>query len=173
MSGALQYLFNCGMHPGTCKSGQFSDHPNGHEVESISTICHTSDPNCTRQAVFERGLVYCPIPAACFDSPVQSGQIASIPTPLYGVNKVQFIVDPENFAVFNITVPGQHMWDPGYVYRNVQVNDAGYVTIVSYGAGTGAGGAANIAFYRAGLWSVYDGRIVRKFIPSYPPKKVN
>jgi RHS repeat-associated protein len=170
-TAAFGYLFNCGMHPGTCKSGQFGDDPKGHEVEAISTICHTSDPNCTRQAVFERGLTHCPIPAACFDSPVQSGQIASIPTPLYGINKVQFIVDPDNFAVFNITVPGQHMWDPGYVYRNVQVNDAGYVTIVSYGAGTGNGRLANIAFYSAGLWQVYDGRIVRKFIPSYPPRK--
>lgn len=171
VTGAFAYLFNCGMHPGTCKSGQFSGDPNGHEVESISTICHTSDPNCTRQAVFERGLVHCPIPAACFDSPVQSGQVASIPTPFYGVNKVQFVVDPENFGVFNITVPGQHMWDPGYVYRNVQLSSAGYVTIVSYGAGNGSGRLANMAFYNARLWNVYDGRIVRKFIPNYPSGK--
>ncbi|MFN7219785.1 MAG: RHS repeat domain-containing protein, partial [Burkholderiales bacterium] len=143
-TGAFGYLFNCGLHPGSCMRKSSDPDPNWHQAENTTVVCHISTPGCTRDAVFERGVRHCPTPGACFDAPVVSGQVAGIKDPTGRVNYVRFFVDESNYAVFNITVAGGHMWDPGYVYRNVQQDSRGYVSIGRYGEGWGAGRAANL-----------------------------
>ena len=84
---------------------------------------------------------------------VVTGQVTS-----FGDWKIQHVVDPSNFAVFNLTVPGQHGFDPGYVYRNVQVYGS-KIYIQTYGEGTGGYCGLNVTFARGGGWQAVDTRI--------------
>lgn len=161
MTGAFSYLFNCGAHPGTCKSGQFSDDPLGHEEEQFSSICRTGSVGCTKQNVFDQGLLYCPTPGPCTANPIVTGGTSSI-----GSNIVRHVVDTDNFAIFNITTEG-HIFDPGYVYRYVGESN-GNIGIWTYGAGSAISvwrQALDISFFRAGGWQASDYRIKQKIKP--------
>ena len=66
-------------------------------------------------------------------------------------------------GLFIITEPGQHGFDPGFVYRNVQVDPRGYVYIQTYGQGTGGLRALNLGFTNGGGWQAADSRIANQF----------
>jgi filamentous hemagglutinin len=51
---------------------------------------------------------------------------------------VTHLVDPMTRSVVNITMPGAHGLDRGFVVRSVDEKPSGITSINSYGAGTGA-----------------------------------
>jgi len=162
ITAAFAYLFNCGAHPGTCLSGKAQDDlfssSRYHSYEEFSYICDTSQTGCTREAVFEQ-LRRFPTPGFPIDGGVTTGQVTT-----FGDWKIQHVVDPGNFAVFNITVPGEHGFDPGYVYRNVQIYD-GRIYVQTFGEGTGGLRMLNVGFTGGGGWQTVDARIRMRFLP--------
>ena len=147
----------CGLKPGSCMSfpnNPLKKHPNYHEYETFVVICKLS-ATCTRGSVFKRLKEY-PTPAGPTRGGVNTCDVTDI-----GGNKVLHIVDEENFGVFNNTMQG-HMFDPGYVYRNVLVDSQNNVVVRSYGEGTGDYKPFNDWFAKYG-WPAVDGRIQKHF----------
>ncbi|RYF01439.1 MAG: RHS repeat protein [Comamonadaceae bacterium] len=147
----------CGLHQGSCKSfpnNPLKKHPSYHEYETFMVICKLS-ATCTREAVFNR-LREFPTPAA----PTRGGVNTCDVTDISG-QKVAHVVDSANFALFNITMPG-HMFDHGYVYRNVYVDENGFVGLRTYGEGTGEFKGFNDFFGNYG-WPAVDTRIQKPF----------
>lgn len=69
---------------------------------------------------------------------IKSGDVSQIRLSDINLGYVTHLVDPSTNSVVNITVPGQHALDPGWVVRNVDQVSNGSTYINSYGAGTGA-----------------------------------
>ena len=161
LTGAFGYLFNCGLHPGTCLSGKAKDSffsgDRFHSYEELSFICNMNQAGCTREAIFDR-LREFPTPGNPIQGGVNTNDVTS-----FGGWKIRHVVDSSNFAVFNITEPGQHGFDPGYVYRNVQVDSQANVYIQTYGEGSGGYRGLNLAFTRGGGWQAVDSRISSPF----------
>jgi len=136
MTGAFGYLFNCGMHPGTCMrsdSDPATKAPGYHQYEA-EAVRPDGSP-LTRDDIF--GIVRrCPTPFQC-GAPVNTGDISYVP----GLGRVLHVVDESNYAVFNITLD-THTFYPGYVYRNAAIIN-GVPGILTYGEGTGAFGTLN------------------------------
>lgn len=78
-----------------------------------------------------------------------------------GESKVAHVVDGKNFALFNATMH-LHMFDPGYVYRNVFVDDNNHVVSRTYGEGTGGLKKFN-EWFGANGWPIVDFRIQNPF----------
>jgi RHS repeat-associated protein len=147
----------CGLNQGSCMSfgsNPLKKHPFYHEYETLMVICKLS-ANCTREAVFSR-LKEFPTPASPKKGGVNTCDVSDI-----AGQKVSHVVDDANFALFNIT-QFSHMFDPGYVYRNVFVDGNGNVVLRTYGEGTGDFKGFNNFFGNFG-WAVVDSRIQKPF----------
>jgi hypothetical protein len=125
-------------------------------VETI--ICHTSNPNCTLDAVFFRMRQY-PAPGHAVDRPpanpnlcgslprsqcliaVQNGdatlvEIREAIDDDDDVGLVNHVVDLPTHTLINITEEG-HLFDPGRIVRRAAIDGNGNVIIVTTGSGTG------------------------------------
>ena len=143
----------CGRDLGSCMSGPnnpLKKNPDFHEYETLMVVCKLS-ATCTRDSVFNAVRVF-PTPAGPVRDGINTCDVSDI-----GGNKVAHVVDQQNYALFNITMPG-HMFEPGYVYRNVFVDANGNVVLRTYGEGTGGSKGFNTWFGKNG-WPVVDVRI--------------
>lgn len=174
VTAAAGYLFNCGLHWGTCKSGSFNDDPRGHEYEVTKNgtvyVCMFSEPACSREVGLQ-GLRRFPAPFADGDRMVSTGDISTAGP--FGFNPVLHVVDTANFAVFNITRDGHMFADAnggGYVYRNVQTDSRG-VYIQTYGTGNGPNAAFNNLWVSVGGWLNVDMNIRMWYFNTYILKR--
>jgi RHS repeat-associated protein len=174
ITGSFGYLFNCGAHPGTCKSDPFRGDPRSHEYEIMRVgqggtvyICMYGEPSCTRDVVFQ-GLRRWPAPFSTGDRAVSTNDI-SFAGPFNETNPVIHVVDPDNYALFNITQKTHIFMDAqgaGYVYRNVQTDSRG-IFIQTYGAGNGPNAAFNNGWVAAGGWKGVDRNIRAWYYQNY------
>jgi hypothetical protein len=103
--------------------------PNYHHYDITDAMCGSSMAGCTKQNVFQNGLMF-------NNAPGQTGAATTggeMTVPFAG--KIFQIVDPSTFSIYNITEAG-HIFDPGYVKRQV-VDIPGGIGIRTIGEGTG------------------------------------
>ena len=148
MTAGFAYLFNCGLHPGTCMRADSdpstrADGYHQYEAEAV----RPDGSNLTRDEIFNI-VRRCPTPFQC-GAPVNTGDITYIP----GLGRVLHVVDESNYAVFNIALDG-HTFYPGYVYRNAAIID-GVPGILTYGEGTGAFGPL-LRIAAPSVWAAQD-----------------
>ncbi|WP_321165108.1 RHS repeat-associated core domain-containing protein, partial [Variovorax sp. Root434] len=151
--GDVDPLGLCGKDSSSCMSGPnnpWKTNPKYHEYETDMIVCRLS-ATCTRDSVFKAVKEF-PTPAGPVPGGVNSCGVSDI-----GGNKVEHFVDEENYGVFNIAMPG-HMFEPGYVFRNVFVDANGNVILRTYGEGTGGWRGFNNWFGKHG-WPLVDQRI--------------
>ncbi len=82
-----------------------------HSYETEDTTCQKGS-GCSRSSVLG-GLTHCPTPSPCMSDPIPNGA-TTFATP---VGFVHVQIDPSNYWVMNITIPGEHLLNPGVVLR--------------------------------------------------------
>ena len=110
-----------------------TDFKSPHEYAHSGTVCDGSTPNSTYNALRQY-----PGPGSSGDALVGNGTVSPIKLGPFLLGYVTHLVDPATRSVVNITVPGSHGLDPGWVVRQVGVQPDGVTSVNSYGAGTGA-----------------------------------
>lgn len=140
-TAAFGYLFNCGMHPGSCMRNANDPAKKAasyHEYELDYDICSFDNSKCTMKNAMEAGTHF-PTPQADGSAAISNGEksIAEVPTFLGAIpiGRVVHFVDYQNNAIFNITL-NDHLLAPGYVYINFYETSAG-IRMRLYGEGTG------------------------------------
>jgi filamentous hemagglutinin len=106
-----------------------------HEYSHDGTACKSGDQSCSEKAYSQ--LLKIPGPGADGINQVKNGTVSELYMLTQKFGYVTHLVDPSTQTVVNITVPGQHPLDPGFVVRTVNKQSDGSTTINSYGAGTG------------------------------------
>ena len=107
-----------------------------HEYLHTGTVCN-SISDCTPNSAYTALLQY-PGPGSAGNAQVVSGTVSPIYLGSFLLGYVTHLVDPATQSVMNITMPGLHGLDPGWVVRQVIAKPNGITSIDSYGAGTGA-----------------------------------
>ena len=108
-----------------------------HEYTHTGSVCDGSSSTCTPNSTYNALRQY-PGPGTSGDSLVNSGSVSTIKLGPSQLGYVTHLVDPTTMSVVNITVPGQHGLDRGWVVRQVDPQPNGVTSVSSYGAGTGA-----------------------------------
>jgi hypothetical protein len=158
MSGAVEYLFNELSHyKGTAGqrlslAGYQSDNlilPGFHEYYVETAICSVGQAGCTEQAVFDQLRRY-PAPQR-FGTPDRDfGVNTGDRSFALGVGMVEHWVG--NRLVVNMTLGGQHLLNPGVVFREVVTVD-NMVMVRTTGYGMGAFPQINSGQAAQWIWS--------------------
>ena len=108
-----------------------------HEYKHNGTVCSGSDSECTKAAVFTA--LRMNAGPGNSGTPVVSGGVSEIKLlNTATIGYVTHLVDPSSGSVVNITLPGQHALDQGWVVRQIVPGSSGAMNVNTYGAGTGA-----------------------------------
>ena len=108
-----------------------------HEYTHTGTVCDGTNTNCTTNSTFNALMQY-PGPGSAGTAMVSSGSVSAIGIGPFLLGYVTHLVDPVTQSVVNITMPGAHGLDQGWVARQVGSQPNGITSVNSYGAGTGA-----------------------------------
>ena len=138
-TGAFGYMFNELLHsgPGAMDRSGYQSTNNVesgfHTYEHSSAICSTSSAGCTEQAVFDE-LRKNPAPARFGTPDRQLGVSTGDTSFAQGVGMVEHTIG--NRMVTNTTITGQHILNPGVVFREVlTVGNQVIIRTTGYGMG--------------------------------------
>lgn len=107
--------------------------PHMHRYEVKSTICYTSNPNCTPMNVYDALKKY-PAPFVFNANGVAQDEVSHVT----GFGPVRHVVNAENLSVTNVTL-GNHELHPGLVFQQIY-KDGEEIGVRTIGIGTGAWG---------------------------------
>ena len=115
----------------------FSSFRSSHQYSHVGTVCGDGGNAACTLATSTSALRRYAGPGTGGNVEVKSGSVSDIKLLAIPLGYVTHLVDYSTRSVVNITLPGQHGLDAGWVVRSVQKDSSGRINIHTYGAGTG------------------------------------
>lgn len=127
-----------------------------HEYRDLSTACIADRlTSCGTPAVQFDSLRRYAGPGASGDALADNGAVSHLNVLLASFGNVTHLIDPATSSLINITVPGAHVLEPGFVVRQIIPDGDGGFSVKTEGWGTGKSPADNSNVWAAGaLWGI-------------------